>query len=309
MSIANPQQGASISDAVSKLKGILSEPSEPTDSQPVEAQSTPEPKSQEPETQPQNESKVSDTEAPSRRRKAKLGEREIEFEVLTDDVDLDLIPKGLMMENDYRQKTMSLADEKKAFDAKKSEFDQALADLQDSVMMKADALESDEMKELKELDPDQYWKKFDDVRNQAEKLKGYKEKREAELMKQQQELVNQEVARYTEVIPEWLDDNVKSKDVQTMVNFLGKTGFNEQEIGSLYDSRMMAVVRKAALYDEISSKNIESKRVQNVPKSSKPAAATQAAEKTSQQKSFDRLKKTGRLDDASAAIKNLILGG
>lgn len=307
MSIANqPSGGATIQDAVSKLNGILSEPSEPTDSQPVEAQSTPEPQSQEPETHTDNQS---DTEAPSRRRKAKLGEREIEFEVLTDDVDLDLIPKGLMMENDYRQKTMSHAENVKAFEAKQSEFDTALADLQDSLLMKAEALESDEMKELKELDPDQYWKKFDEVKGQAEKLKAYKEKRDSELLKQQQEYVNQEAQRYTEMIPEWLDDTVKTKDVQSMVTFLGNTGFSEQEIGSLYDSRMMSVVRKAALYDQISSQNIEAKRVHNAPKSSKPSSTTQSADKTSKQKSFERLKQTGRMSDAQSAIKNLILGG
>jgi ribonuclease HII len=305
MDLANPL-GASVSEAAEKLSGILSEPSTPT-----APKGNPEPEpSQEPINKSQEqETPQSDTEAPSRRRKAKLGDREIEFEVLTDDVDLDLIPKGLMMENDYRQKTMSLADEKKAFEARKSELDQALADLQDSVLMQAEQLDTEEMKELKELDPDQYWKKFDEVKSQAEKLKSYKEKRDSELLEQQQDFVNQEVARYTEVIPEWLDDNVKSRDIQTMVNFLGKSGFNDQEIGSLYDSRMMSVVRKAALFDQISSKNIESKRVATAPKSSKPAANTGKAEKTATQKSFERLKKTGKMHDAQAAIKNLILGG
>jgi len=308
MSIANqPNGGASINDAVNKLKSILAEPSEPTQQENAQPEAKQEPinESQAQETQPS----VSDTKAPSRRRKAKLGDREIEFEVLTEDVDLDLIPKGLMMENDYRQKTMSLSDEKKAFEAKKSEFDSALADLQDMVMMKANQLESDEMKELKELDPDQYWKKFEDVKSQAEKLKAFKDKRDAELLEQQNSLVQSELAKYTDIIPEWLDDSVKAKDVQSMVSFLSKSGFSEQEIGGLYDSRMMSVVRKAALYDQLSSKNLESKRVQSPPKSSKPASTTQAQEKTAKQKSFDRLKKTGKMSDAQAAIKNLILGG
>ena len=308
MSVANqPNGGASINDAVNKLKSILAEPSEPTQQENAQPEAKQEPinESQAQETQPS----VSDTKAPSRRRKAKLGDREIEFEVLTEDVDLDLIPKGLMMENDYRQKTMSLSDERKAFEAKKSEFDTALADLQDMVMMKADQLESDEMKELKELDPDQYWKKFEDVKSQAEKLKAFKDKRDAELLEQQNSLVQSELAKYTDIIPEWLDDSVKAKDVQSMVSFLSKSGFSEQEIGGLYDSRMMSVVRKAALYDQLSSKNLESKRVQSPPKSSKPASTTQAQEKTAKQKSFDRLKKTGKMSDAQAAIKNLILGG
>lgn len=309
MDLANQNPGASFNDAVNKLKGILAEPSEPTQPQNAQPEAKQEPIQPQSKPETQEAKAESDTKAESRRRKAKLGEREIEFEVLTDDVDLDLIPKGLMMENDYRQKTMSLADERKAFESRKSEFDQALADLQDMVLMKADELESEQMKELKELDPDQYWKKFDDVKSQAEKLKGYKEKRNAELMEQQRKLIEAEQQKYTQVIPEWLDDGVKSKDIEKMMNFMAKAGFSQEEMGSLYDSRHLSIIRKAALYDEIASQNIESKRVKEVPKSSKPSSTTQAAEKTARQKSMDRLKQTGKLSDAQAAIKNLILGG
>jgi hypothetical protein len=306
MSIANPQ-GASISEAVSKLKGILAEPSEPTTEQNAQPEAKQEQINQakEPETQ----SKTSDTEAPSRRRKAKLGDREIEFEVLTDDVDLDLIPKGLMMESDYRQKTMSLADERKAFEANKSEFDTKLAELQDLVLMEADNLESEEMKQLKEYDPDQYWKQFDQLKGKAERLKEYKSKRDAELLEQQQKLFEAETAKYTQLIPEWLDESVKQSDAKMIIDSLSKIGFSQDEIGGLYDSRMIAIARKAALYDQIQKQNIEAKRVKPVPKSSKPAATTEAAEKTHGQKSMDRLRKTGKLGDAQAAIRNLILGG
>jgi hypothetical protein len=304
MSIANPQ-GASISDAVSKLKGILSEPSEPTDSQQPEAKQEPINQAKEPETQ----SKTSDTDTPSRRRKAKLGDREIEFEVLTEDVDLDLIPKGLMMESDYRQKTMSLADERKAFEANKSEFDTKLAELQDLVLMEADNLESEEMKQLKEYDPDQYWKQFDQLKGKAERLKEYKAKRDAELLEQQQKLFEAETAKYTQLIPEWLDESVKQSDAKMIIDSLSKIGFSQDEIGGLYDSRMIAIARKAALYDQIQKQNIEAKRVKPVPKSAKPSATTEAAEKTQSQKSMDRLRQTGKLGDAQAAIRNLILGG
>lgn len=309
MDIANqPNSGASLNNAVNKLKGILAEPSEPTQQQNAQPEAKQEPIQPQSKPETQEAKAESDTKTESRRRKAKLGEREIEFEVLTEDVDLDLIPKGLMMENDYRQKTMSLADERKAFESRKSEFDQALADLQDSVLMKANDLESDEMKELKEHDPDQYWKKFEDVKNQAEKLKGYKEKRDSELMEQHRKLIEAEQQKYTQAIPEWLDESVKGKDIEKMMTYMANNGFSEQEIGSIYDSRHLALIRKAALYDEITSQNIESKRVKDVPKSAKPASTNQPADKTARQSSFDKLKQTGKITDAQAAIKAL-LGG
>ena len=307
MTLAN-LDGASVSGAAEKLKGILAEPSEPTQPQGESPKQASQPEPINEQTEQETPQQVSDTDTPSRRRKAKLGDREIEFEVLTDDVDLDLIPKGLMMENDYRQKTMSLSDEKKAFDAQKSEFDAKLAELTDMVMFEADNLESDEMKELKEVDPNSYWEKFDEVKSKAEKLKAYKDARDKELITQQQKAVEAEVAKYTQLIPEWLDETQKTKDVEKMVSFLGNSGFTEQEVGSIYDARIMSIVRKAALYDDISSQNIEAKRVQSVPKSARPSSTTQKAEKTAQQKSMERLRQTGKLDDASAAIRNL-LGG
>jgi len=94
-----------------------------------------------------------------------------------------------------------------------------------------------------------------------------------------------------------------------IIDSLSKIGFSQDEIGGLYYSRMIAIARKAALYDQIQKQNIEAKRVKPVPKSSKPAATTEAAEKTHGQKSMDRLRKTGKLGDAQAAIRNLILGG
>ena len=304
MSLAN-LPGASVASAAERLKGVLSEPSEPTDSQPVE-QSTQEPQSEakQPETL-----ENSDTEAPSRRRKAKLGDKEIEFEILSDDIDPDLVPKGLMMENDYRQKTMSLSEEKKALESKKSEMDGQLQELSDLLMLEAEQLDSEQMKELKELDPDKYWQKFDETKSKAEKFKQLKEQRDSELLEQQKQVVQHEVERYTQVIPEWLDESTKTKDVEKMVGFLTNNGFNQDEIASVYDARTMSIIRKAALFDEISKTDIAAKRVQTAPKSAKPAATTGTTDKTARQKSMDRLKKTGKVNDAQAAIKNLILGG
>lgn len=308
MSIANPM-GASVSTAASKIKGLLAEPSEPTQQDDPTTPPTGEPNNEERQQETQEATADSDTQAKSRRRTAKLGDREIEFEVLTEDVDLDLIPKGLMMDNDYRQKTMSHAENVKKFEAQKSDFDNKLSELQDLVMMEAENLESEEMMELKETDPNEYWQKFDDIKKKAERFKSYKESRDAELMQQQQQILDAEQTKYSQLIPEWLDESTKQKDTQAIVETLAKVGFNEAEIGTLYDARMISIARKAALYDQITSKSIESKRVQSPPKSSAPSSTTRQADRTASEKSMDRLRKTGKIGDASKAIKNLILGG
>jgi hypothetical protein len=271
----------SFNDAVNKLNGILSEPSQPTapNGNPApEANQGLVGESSEAETHKLN----ADTQGESQ--------------------------GDTKQESDYQKKMSSLNEERKAFESQKSEFDTKLNELTDLVMSNAQDLESDEMKELKELDPTEYWKKFEAVKSQAEKLKSYREQRDSELADQYSKLVQSEQTKYAEVIPEWLDDKAKSSDIQMMGAYLKKTGFSDQEIGSIYDSRHLATIRKAALYDQITakSKDIQSKRVKEPPKSATPSSTNQAQEKTRRQKSMDRLKQTGKLNDATAAIKDIL---
>jgi len=273
MNLANPEEGAN-------NLGIFADlPSETTEAEPEQtgqtatSEETAEANNAGTET-PSNEG---DTETPSRRVKAKLDGREIEFDVVTEDVDLDLIPKGLMMEKSYRQKTMEHADNVREFEAKKSEFDSALAQLYDQIEYEAKQLESDEMKELKELDPDEFERKRLNVEKKVSLFKQHQEQRNQEILAQQQELARQEMAKLPEIIPEWMDDKVMQQDTQKISSMLKDTyGFNDQEIGSIVDSRVISIARKAALYDEIQAASLETNRKQKIPKSSKSNSTAQS---------------------------------
>lgn len=292
-----------INEATNQIRAML-EPSEPTDS----ANAQPEAQQYDDETGADT-LENSDTPPPSRRRKAKLGDREVELEILTEDVDPDEIVKGIMMENDYRQKTMSLADERRYLDAQKGQLDTVLADLQDQIMMDASELESEEMRELKEIDPTSYWEKFEAVKKRAEKFKQYREQRNYELQQQQQIMAQQEMARYTDVIPEWLNEEVKAADLKNMAMTMAAAGFSDAEMQNIWDSRHINLLRKAALYDQIKSQNLEEKRVKKQTKSVAPSSNLPPDGRTKKGKAMDRLKKTGKVTDAQKAIQNILFGG
>lgn len=243
----------------------------------------------------------SDTKPKNRRAKAKLGDREIEFEVLTEDVDPDLVSKGLMMDADYRQKTMNLAEERKKIEAKQADLDKAISQAADFLLVEAKELESEEMKELRQYDPEKYYAKRIAIEEKVEKLKKLQEQRQSEIDAKQAELIKAEKEKYTQLIPDWLDDQKRTEDQRRMVKSLRDIGFSDEDIGGLYDSRLMALVRKAALYDEISSKSLESKRVKDDVISMKPNS-TSKVEKETLNSAKDRLKHTGHIKDAQAAI-------
>ena len=269
MDLANPNEGAN-------NVGIFSDlPSETTDAEPQQSgqtatsEETAEANNVGTET-PQGENPQGDTQTPSRRVKAQLDGREVEFDVVTKDVDLDIVPKGIMMEKDYRKKTAEHAENVRAFEAKQSEFDGALAALYDQIEYEAKQLESDEMKELKEVDPDEFERKRLAIERNVSKFKQYQENRNQELISQQQELAKQERAKLPEMIPEWMDDKVMQQETLKISTMLKNTyGFKDQEIGGIYDSRVISIARKAALYDEIQTASLENNRKQKVPKSSK----------------------------------------
>ena len=116
------------------------------------------------------------------------------------------------------------------------------------------------------------------------------------------------MAKYTQVIPEWLDESVKAEDTSKMVKFLDKAGFSSEEIGSIYDSRIMSIVRKATLFDEIASTNLEEKRVTTAPKSMSATNTAPSKEDSRLQKVRDRAKKSGKVKDVAELIREMAGG-
>jgi hypothetical protein len=266
MNLANPQEGA-------ETLGIFSDlPSETTEAEPQQSGQTAQPgeaaktTNDVPETQ-QSESSKGDTEALSRRVKAQLDGREIEFDVVTDGIDPSLVSKGVMMESDYRKKTMEHANNVRAFEEQKTK---ALAELYDQIEYEAKQLDSDELKELKELDPDEFERRRLNVEKKTSLFKKYQDERKDQLINQQREIAQQELSKLPEMIPEWLDDKVKTEEAGKIANMMRSSyGFSDEEIGSIYDSRAISILRKAALYDEIQNTSLENNRKQKAPKHSK----------------------------------------
>ena len=303
---ANPSTGATdVNGAAARLKSmLLSEQDKPTDTPKPDGEA----QAANSHSQAETPSDDGDTKPADRRFKAKLGDKDVEFELLSDDFDLSEVPKALMMEADYRKKTSEVSQSRKEIEAQKAEIDKKLGELAQSLEFEVTNFDSPEMIEMKEQDPEQYWSHVDKVKTKAQQYRDWQQKRIDESQAEQRKVIEKEMAKYSESIPEWLDDGVKKSDMQKMGKTLLQSGFNEQEIGAFYDHRLMSLIRKAALYDELKSQNLEAKRVVKAPKSVTPSGKQTESDqaKSAQQKSRDRLKQTGRISDAQAAIKQII---
>ena len=180
---ANPTGATDIAGAVSRLTTALAPEPE---YRPPEVENVPETVQEEPEQiEEGTETPEGDTETPTETYRVKVNgeEREVTMQDLT---------TGYMMESDYRQKTQSVAESRRALEAKAAQIDAQLAEAQNLVDLDLSALQSPEMQELKEYDREAYYEKFESVQKRAADLTAFKAKRQVEHDMRQQEHIARE---------------------------------------------------------------------------------------------------------------------
>lgn len=298
---ANPN-GAGINEAASRISGILSPEPEPTvRDETEEAGLEEELETQEGEELVNNPEADSDTEGELEKYTVKANGEELE-------VTLEDLTKSYMMESDYRQKTMKISDERKALELKNAEVSGKLAEMKSLIEFESSALSSDEMLELREIDPDEYLKRVDSVKAKAEKYKKFKADAEEKLQADRGALLLEEQQKLVQAVPDFLDSEKLKEETPKIAEQLVKLGYSNDEINNISDHRTFLLARKAMLYDRIMSQNPGAKQVNKAPKAAKPGSAKSNADRQSQAAKDDRarLAKTGHVRDAQKAIKNLL---
>jgi hypothetical protein len=115
-------------------------------------------------------------------------------------------------------------------------------------------------------------------------------------------LIQQEVGRLPDVIPEWKDESTAAKQREELRNYLIDQGVAEEELGALVRADHIKVLRKAMLYDQgqrrVSKAKKQGRQTGTVKAGSRPTSKTKAARQ--------RFAKSGRLDDAAALIEQLL---
>jgi len=109
-----------------------------------------------------------------------------------------------------------------------------------------------------------------------------------------------------DLLPEWRDPEVLNRERNGIVETARAAGFSDQEVyNDLVDARYLPIFRKAWMYDQTVAKQGEAKtKARKAPKLiKKKPPVPQASEKQRAQKdAFARLSKTGKRNDAVAAV-------
>ena len=233
-------------------------------------------------------------------------------------VTLDELQKGYSRTQDYTRKTQQIAEVRKqaeaetyAVRAEREQYAQLLGALQAQLQSSEPQID---LERLYHEDPIEWVRQKEVMRERQEKLGAiqseqqrlsqvaqYEQQRamEAQLASQQEALLA--------ALPDWKDPKKAKAEKALVIESAKAAGFTDEDLKSVYDHRLVLLLRKAALFDQMVSKRQGIKPVvNNGPRPAKPGAAGRVSTTTESTRAKQRLAKTGRIDDAASAIELLL---
>ena len=233
-------------------------------------------------------------------------------------VTLDELQKGYSRTQDYTRKTQQIAEVRKqveqetyAVRAEREQYAQLLGALQTQLQSSEPQVD---LERLYQEDPIEWVRQNEVMRQRQEKLGAiqseqqrlsqvaqYEQQRamEAQLASQQEALLA--------ALPDWKDPKKAKAEKALVIESAKAAGFTDEDLKSVYDHRLVLLLRKAAMYDQMVSKRQGIKPVvNNGPRTAKPGAAGRVSTTTEGTRAKQRLAKTGRIDDAASAIELLL---
>jgi ethanolamine utilization protein EutP (predicted NTPase) len=223
------------------------------------------------------------------------------------EVPLDELLKGYSREADYTRKTQAL-----------KEAQRGLADTQarylDQIELLEQALSAADQpvdQTLREKNPDEWSRQMANKRQLAalrEQVNAERTRRDEARSQQAAEAKAETMQRLLIEIPEWNDPEVLKAEDNRLGAYAAGLGLSEEErMNVAADWRTVAVLRKAMLYDELKARTPAVKAKVEAVKTAKPGTAPVSNSKATElNRAKQRLRQTGRLDDAAVAIERIL---
>jgi hypothetical protein len=116
-------------------------------------------------------------------------------------------------------------------------------------------------------------------------------------------LVAQEQQKLFDAVPEWRSAETFSKDREAMTKYARSLGFQDAELGQIFDHRYMRVLHDAARYQALQAASPEAlKKVRQAPPMAAPGSRTDVNPKEAQKRNaLERLNRNPNDIDAQAA--------
>ena len=330
---ANPVQGAEtdLQSAAKSIEGLLTGSQEPKKQEQVSPEPQKEELSQdsqppvqeqlEEETEQQVSEEASEEVSQDENSENQIQEQDSTYKVKVAgqefDVTLDELRAGYSRDADYRRKTEELSSERKNFQAEaekqRQDYSQKLNELNQVMALAQQQLNSEfadvDLEKLYEVDPTEAARIEHKMKKKQEKLIESMQKVKSEQSKQFENIVSEQQKLLVSKLPEFSDPNKASEIKSNMRSYLQSYGFKDQEIGQIFDHRIVMLVNDAMKY-----RNFQKAKPNLASKMQKPGKMlSSGVKKTKSDENFakrreklNRLKKTGSIHDAHNVFLDMI---
>lgn len=229
--------------------------------------------------------------------------------------------KNGLRQSDYTQKTMALAEQRKAAEAETLKAQQERQTYAQNLTKSAAQLEG-ALQEQAKIDWDALL-----VQDPVEfiKQKHLEQKRQAELQKITQGL--QQITEQTKSeqaaqhqahltaqqqellakLPEWKDEAKAKSEREALKSYLTEAGYDKSAIDNISDHKAVVLARKAMLYDQMMSKaQAAAKKVSNLPQRVERPGVSNEVNDDSRKAAMRRHSQEGTLDSLANAFTSML---
>lgn len=225
----------------------------------------------------------------------------------------DELLKGYSRHADYTRKTQALSEKEKTFEAEQA----AVRSERQAYAQRLALLEQN----IKSLTPDE--PNWDDLRKTTEpaafaalytewslhkaKIAEIEKARHdaeakvaADFAAQRAKVLDAEKVKMVEAIPEWKDTKIMKADRDGMLATAKNIGFSESDLDGITDHRLVVLLRKAHLYDQLQAKKPQLRQQLEEVRSATPGTGTTKRRPVTEvTRAKQRLAQTGRVADAA----------
>ena len=222
---------------------------------------------------------------------------------------IDELIKSYQLEKTAQKRLQEAAEQRKAVEAEKAstekarqEYEQALEVMSQQLQQATQPKDETYWNNLYENDPLEYVRQRDQERDAQAKQQAV----QSEQLRMRQIKLAEEQKKLLEIIPEWKDPEVETREKAAIAAYAQTKGWTTEELGNAVDSRYVDLMRKAYLYDNLQSqKPMAKKKVKTAPKMVKSGQPKLKGDSATERKrkAFDKLKKTNSRD---AAVEYLL---
>lgn len=237
------------------------------------------------------------------------------------EVTLDDLKNGYQRQQDYTRKTMEVAEQRKAIEAEvqaarqeRQAYAQNLQQMQQQLGQVIGEQQNIDWQQLLNTDPVEYLKQqhlyqqrqaaFQQVQQEQARLW---QQQQAEQQAHVQKFMSEQQEQLLAKLPDWKDEAKAKAEKADLANYLKGEGYDDQTINGISDHRSVILARKAMMYDRLMAKaQAASKKVQPLPPKVERPGVTESGNMDRRSASYQRLAKSGRVEDAAAVFANLL---